>query len=184
MESRRAAVRSEWLLVRHRGGDATALTELVELWERPLLYYLQRLLESEPDAWDALQETWLRAVRDLHRLRDERAFPAWLYTIARNAAFSARRRRRLVEPLPDGEGGGEPQAGVPEPFLDGWDAMDIHAALSRLSLAHRDALTLHVLEGFTIAEIGAITGTAEGTIKSRLHHAKRAMRALLEGGES
>jgi RNA polymerase sigma-70 factor (ECF subfamily) len=107
-----------------------------------------------------------------------------LLTIGRNAAFSARRRRRLVEPLPDAEGDGELQANAPEPSLNGWDTMDIHAALSRLRLAHRDTLTLHFLEGFSIAEIGAITGTAEGTIKSRLYHAKRAMRALLEGDES
>jgi RNA polymerase sigma-70 factor (ECF subfamily) len=184
MESRVAIVRSELLVLRHRSGDAAALPELVELWERPLLYYLRRLLESEPDAWDALQETWLRVVRDLPRLRDERAFPSWLYTIARNAAFSARRRTRPTEPLPEEESDRELPAGAPEPSLDGWDAMDIHAALARLSLAHRDALTLHFLEGFSIAEIGAITGAAQGTIKSRLYHAKRAMRLLLEGGQS
>lgn len=182
MSPRAVVVQSELLLLRHRGGDRSALPELVALWERPLLYYLRRLLESEPDAWDALQDTWLRSMRDLYRLRDERAFPAWLYTIARNAAFSARRLRRSVEALPDGEGDGELQASAPEPSLDGWDAMDIHAALARLSLAHRDVLTLHFLEGFSIAEIGIITGTAEGTVKSRLHHAKRGMRVLLEGG--
>jgi RNA polymerase sigma-70 factor (ECF subfamily) len=179
---RQAAVQSELLLLRHRRGDPGALPELVALWERPLLYYLRRLLVSEEDAWDALQETWYRVVRELPRLRDARALPAWLYTVARNAAFTLRRRRAPAEPLPDGEDAPGPSLEAPEPSLAGYHAMDIHRALARLSLAHREALTLHFLEGFTVAEIGVVTGTAEGTIKSRLHYARRALRALLEGG--
>ena len=56
--------------------------------------------------------------------------------------------------------------------------------MTPLGLVHRDVLTLHVLEGFSIAEIAAITGVVEGTVKSRLFHAKRAMRTMLEGGSS
>lgn len=182
MSTPAVVVQSELLLLRHRGGDRAALAELIALWERPLLYYLRRLLESEEDAWDALQETWLRAVRELGRLRDDRAFAAWIYTIARNAAFSAHRRRRPTEPLEGNAEAAAVPADAPEPSLAGWEAADIHRALARLSLAHREVLTLHFLEGFTIAQIGAITGVASGTIKSRLHYARHAMRELLEGG--
>ncbi len=175
------AVRSQLLLVRHRSGDRTALGELVALWERPLLYYLRRLLETEEDAWDALQETWLRVVRELPRLRDDRAFPAWAYAIARSVAFRAR-RTRSGDPLPDDDDATAVAAA--EVSLAGFDPLDIHRALAGLSLAHRDVLALHVLEGFSIAEIGAITGAAEGTVKSRLFHARRALRARLEGGSS
>ncbi len=177
------AVRSQLLLVRHRAGDRAALGELVALWERPLLYYLRRLLETEEDAWDALQETWLRAVRELPRLRDDRAFPAWVYAIARRVALRARRRARPSEPLP-GDDDETALAAAPEVSLAGFDPLDIHRALAGLSLAHRDVLALHFLEGFSIAEIGAITGAAEGTVKSRLFHARRALRARLEGGSS
>jgi RNA polymerase sigma-70 factor (ECF subfamily) len=180
MGSDGAAARSELLLLRHRSGDARALPELVALWERPLLYYLRRLLDSEEEAWDALQESWYRAVRELGRLRDERAFPAWLYTIARRVAMGVRRQRN-VESLPDGEADDGRLPEAPEPPLAGFDALDVHRALARLSLAHRDVLTLHFLEGFPIAEIAAITGAPEGTVKSRLHHAKRALKARLEG---
>jgi RNA polymerase sigma-70 factor (ECF subfamily) len=177
-------VRSELLLLRHRRGDRGALAGLVGLWERPLLYYLRRLLDTEEDAWDALQETWLRVVRELPRLRDDRAFPAWAYTIARSVAFRTRRRRHPSEPLPgDDESDALPVAGAP-PALAGFDPLDIHRALAALSLAHREALTLHFLEGFSIAEIGAITGAAEGTVKSRLFHARHALRSRLEGDPS
>ncbi len=184
MASHSDVVRSALLLLRHRVGDGRALAELVAMWERPLLYYLRRLLDSREDAWDALQETWYHAVRDLDRLRDERAFPAWIYTIARRAAVSARRRRRPEESLPESEEAAEIAAEAPEPSLAGFDALDIHRALARLGLAHREVLTLHFLEGFTVAEIGAITAVAPGTVKSRVHYAKRALRKLLEGGAS
>ena len=184
MAAQTGALRSALLVLRHRAGDRAPLAELVGFWERPLLYYLRRLLATEGDAWDALQETWARAVRELPRLRDERAFPAWLCTIARRVASRARLRVHPGEPLPgDEEPGALPAAG-PAPELSGFDALDIHRALATLSLAHREALTLHFLEGFSIAEIGAITGAAEGTVKSRLFHARHALRARLQGGES
>jgi RNA polymerase sigma-70 factor (ECF subfamily) len=183
MSTRADVVRSQILLLRHRSGDRAALGELVSLWERPLLYYVRRLVETEEDAWDALQETWLRAVSELPRLRDDRAFPAWLYTIARSVAHRARRRAGPTEPLPDGDPEPLP-VGAEEPSLSGFHVLDIHRALAALSLPHRDALTLHFLEGFSITEIGTITGAAEGTVKSRLFHAKRALRTLLEGGAS
>ena len=177
------AVRSALLLLRHRAGERTAFAELVGLWERPLLYYLRRLLPAEEDAWDALQETWVRAVREQHRLRDERAFPAWLYTIARRVASRARLRAHPGEPLPGDEEPGALPAADPAPDLSGFDALDIHRALAALSLAHREALTLHFLEGFSVTEIGAITGAADGTVKSRLFHARHALRARLQGGQ-
>ncbi|HVP14935.1 MAG TPA: RNA polymerase sigma factor [Terriglobales bacterium] len=180
---REAAIQSELLLLRHRRGDPQALPELVALWERPLLYYLRRLLASEEDAWDALQETWIRVMGRLAGVRDGRALPAWLYIVARSAAFTLRRRRRPAEPLPEGDDEPELPAEDPEPSLAGFHAMDVHRALARLGLAHREALTLHFLEGFSVAEIAIITDAAEGTIKSRLHYAKRALRALLEGGD-
>jgi RNA polymerase sigma-70 factor (ECF subfamily) len=184
MSTESDAARSELLLLRHRGGDHAALAELVRLWERPLLYYLRRLLDSEPDAWDALQESWLRALRELPRLRDDRAFPAWLYTIARRVALRMRRQARPGEPLPGDDDPETPAVAGADACLAGVDPIDVHRALAALTLAHRDVLTLHVLEGFPIAEIAAITGAPPGTVKSRLFHARRALKVLLEGGRS
>lgn len=181
MIERADILESRLIVLRHRQGDPSALRDLVRLWERPLLYYLWRLLDSEPDAWDALQETWYRVARNLGRLRDDRSFPAWLYTIARNAALGARRQTRLEEHLPEPWDAEAPAADTPGSSLAGFDVIDIHRGLARLSLAHREALTLHFLEGFSVAEIGGITGAPEGTVKSRLHHARHALRAFLEG---
>jgi RNA polymerase sigma-70 factor, ECF subfamily len=107
-----------------------------------------------------------------------------LYTIARHTALTALRRRRPEAPLPDDDATDAPAAAPSEPSLDGWDPRDLHAALARLRPAHREALTLHFLEDFSVAEIAAITGCPEGTVKSRLHHGRRALRESLEGGET
>src|SRR4029079_10585015 len=184
MSDRVDVLRSRLFLLRHRQGDRAPLGGLVSLWERALFYYLRRLLDSEEDAWDALQETWLLVVRGLPRLRDDAAFPAWAYTIARRVAFRVRQRSLATQEVPDDDHPDAPASSEPEPALTEFDPLDIHRGLARLGLAHRDALTLHVLEGFSIAEIAAITGVVEGTGKSRVFHAKRTMRTILEGGSS
>ncbi len=75
--------------------------------------------------------------------------------------------------------------GLPEatpPSFDTGDAPAIHRALDELSPSHREVLVLHFLEDFSLAEIAGIVQCPEGTVKSRLHHAKKAMRALLTQG--
>jgi len=64
------AILNELLVLRCRRGDPDAWRELVRLWEKRLLYYIRRLLNDERDAWDALQQTWLDAFRNLKMLRN------------------------------------------------------------------------------------------------------------------
>src|SRR6476659_9937073 len=94
-------IRCELLVVRWQRGDKEcAARELVELFERPVLYYVRRLVRSEEDAWDALQETFVSVLKSLMNMRDGRALPAFVYRTARNAALAQHRRRR-DEPLVD-----------------------------------------------------------------------------------
>jgi RNA polymerase sigma-70 factor (ECF subfamily) len=83
---------SALLVVRWQRGDRSAFEGIVQRWERSLFYYLRRLSPSEADAWELLQETWLKVFRSLGSLRDPRALPAFLYRTARNAAISRLRR--------------------------------------------------------------------------------------------
>ena len=62
------AVARELLALRCRRGDRAALEELIHTWERPLLYYLRRLVRDEADAWDVLQKTWVRVLKGDSRL--------------------------------------------------------------------------------------------------------------------
>jgi RNA polymerase sigma-70 factor (ECF subfamily) len=178
--SRQDQIRSELLVLRYRRGDRAALEEIVSIWERPLFYYVRRLIGSEADAWDTLQDVWFQVIRRIDKLREPSALPAWLYRLAHNAAVSHLRNSPSFEPLEVGDDAVQPAEGNAEASLSAFDSAEIHRALDRLSLPHREVLTLRFLEGFSLAEIGEITGVSAGTVKSRLHYAKKAIRDLLE----
>jgi RNA polymerase sigma-70 factor (ECF subfamily) len=69
-----------------------------------------------------------------------------------------------------------------EPSFADEDAAAIHQALSEIGLRHREVLVLHFLEDLSVAEIAKVVGCSEGTVKSRIHYAKRAMKEILSGG--
>jgi RNA polymerase sigma-70 factor (ECF subfamily) len=173
----------ELLVLRCQRQDARAAGELVGLFERPLLYYLRRLVGSEADAWDLLQETWMSAFRSLASLRDARALPAFLYRTARNHALAHLRKRdadlRLYAAVDASE-----DTTDPEPSFTSEDAAAIHAGLDKLSPPHREALALFFLQDLDIQEIASVLGIPPGTVKSRLHHAKKALGAILREGDN
>ena len=183
MASRKEQLRSELLVLRYRGGDDGALAELVSMWERPLFYYIRRLVDSEEDAWDLLQEVWCQLVQKIGTLRNPAALPGWLYAIARNAVSNHHRDTPYFRELREVDTELNPVNSMSESTLPAFDAEQLHWALGRLSLPHREALVLHFIEGFSLAEIAAIVGAPVGTVKSRLHHAKKALRTVLEKEE-
>lgn len=173
----------EMLVLRFQRHDQSAAEELVAFFEKPLLYYLRRLVRSEDDAWDLLQDTWISAFRALPRLRDARAVPAYLYRTARNHALALLRHRksdvRLYAAADISQNSTEP-----EPSFTADDAAAIHAGLDRLSLPHCEVLTLFFLKDLSINEIATVLGIPPGTVKSRLHHAKKGLKAVLSEGAS
>ena len=167
------------LVLGSQAGDAAAFEELIAAHHASLRYYLRKMLPEEGGRIDdLLQEIWLAAYRGLPRLEDPAAFTAWLYRIARNQAFSLLRGRRSPElPLEEADGLGVD----PEKDWTAADAEWIHAGLDRLSPEHREALLLRFVEGMSYEEIARVTDCQVGTVRSRLHHAKRALRCALEG---
>jgi RNA polymerase sigma-70 factor (ECF subfamily) len=171
------------MVLRCKRGDVAAWRELCAAYERRLLYFIRRLVDSERDAWDVLQQTWMGAMRSLPRLQEPRALRTWLYRIARNAAITHRRRAGLSEVSVDPAELIAVADDNPGDCLAADTAEQIHAALARLSVAHREVLTLHFLEGASVEEIAAVLEVPDGTVKSRLHYAKRALRDLIEQSE-
>ena len=176
------AIETELLLLQYRRGESGALEELIAKWNRPLFYFIRRFVDKEEDAWDVLQEIWIKVIQQIRQLRDPAAFITWIYRIAHNTAISQYRKECRFEPLPEDDDIAELQIEEHLQF-DDMDVLDLHKALSLLSLSHREVITLHFLEDFDIQEIAAITDTSPGTIKSRLHYAKRALRELFDKKE-
>ena len=88
MPRTKEAIYEELLVLRCRRGERDAVEELVRTWEKRLYYFIRRLVDTEQDAWDALQQSWLRVLAGIGRLRDPSALRPWLYRIARHTAFN------------------------------------------------------------------------------------------------
>ena len=173
------AIYQELLALRCGRGDRAALEELVVCWEKRLYYFIRQLVDDEQDAWDILQQTWLRVLRGIGSLKDPQRLTAWLYRIARNTAFSHSRLqaayRAHLEEHPDTE-----WLDQDDTEFDRENAEQVHVALRRLPAVQREVLTLFFLEDLAIEEIADVVGIPPGTVKSRLFHAKRALRKILE----
>lgn len=183
MAKSREAVYNELLALRCKRGDREAMRELVRVWERRLFYYIRRIVPGEQDAWDVLQETWVRVIGGISSLRRPASLPAWLYRTARNTAISHLRAMRSDVSFEDcAETLGDIPVDEEEPFGPE-DAARVHRALDAISLPHREVLTLHFLQDLSIEEIAGVVGVPAGTVKSRIHYAKRALRTALEQEE-
>jgi len=178
-------IEDERLALRCRLGEPAAFAELVETMERPLLYFARSIVDDDEAALDVLQAVWMTAFRQLRRLDQPVALRSWLYRVTRGHAVDHVRRgvaRASAERSLAAEA--EEAASVhEEPRFDAEDAAALHRALSTLDVRHREVLVLHFLEDMPVDEVAAVVGCPAGTVKSRIHHAKRALReALLRQG--
>jgi RNA polymerase sigma-70 factor (ECF subfamily) len=169
----------ELLVLRCRQGQRAALEELVRTWERPLFYYIRRLIDDEDEARQILQQSWVSVLQGLGWLREPRKLPAWLYSIARKTALTHLRNKYGEQTASRGCETGA-TVDVADTQLDFDNAEQIHYGLGRLSILHREVLTLFFLQDLSIEEIAGVLEIPIGTVKSRLHHAKRALKAVLE----
>ena len=172
----------EMLVLRCKRGEKQAFNELIRQWEGRLLYYLRRLVATEEDAWDVLQQTWIKVLKGIKALDDPQRLPTWLYQIARRTAAS-HWRDHYQERARMGDNADLAELAEAE---EGWhfdDAEQVHRALGRISLAHREVLTLCFLEDLSLEQMAEVLAVPLGTVKSRLCYAKRALRAILEHEE-
>ena len=173
----------ELLVLRCRQGQRAALEELVRTWERPLFYYIRRLIDDEDEARQVLQQSWVGVLQGLAALRQPRRLPAWLYRIARITAMTHLRKRYGEQTLRR-DSDTPASVDVPDGQLDFDNAEQIHYGLARLTLIHREVLTLFFLQDLSLEEIASVLEVPVGTVKSRLHHGKRMLKAILVQEES
>ncbi|HEY3335088.1 MAG TPA: sigma-70 family RNA polymerase sigma factor [Candidatus Limnocylindrales bacterium] len=165
------------LVQRAMDGDDLAFSSLVDQEGDLCFGVAYRILRDVTWAEDAVQQAFLVAWRELPRLRDPERFGPWLHRLLVNACYEELRRHRRwsgrVRSLPaDGPGGDDPTISV-----DDRDALD--RAFARLTPAHRAVFVLHHYAGLPLAEVADAVGAPVGTVKSRLHHAARTLRAAL-----
>jgi RNA polymerase sigma-70 factor, ECF subfamily len=166
-------------------GDLDAFNELVRLYQDYLFALCVRVVNDREAAADAVQEAFFSAYRNLSRFRGD-SFRSWLTRIALNAATDVLRlrKRRPSEPYPEWEDDAwQPPADAadaPERQALRRDAAQLlSSALARITADQRTAIVLYDVEGYDYQEIAQITGVSLGTVKSRIHRGRLALRDLL-----
>ena len=174
------------LIERARGGDLGAFNDLVELYQDQLFALVARMVPDRDQASDAVQEAFFSAYRNLAGFRGG-SVKSWLNRICVNAAMDAQRarRRRPVQPYPElDDDSWQPPAGAeadPErQVMTAERERALTDALARITDDQRDAIVLFDVQGYDYAEIAQLTGVSLGTVKSRIHRGRLALRALLE----
>lgn len=168
-----------------RDGDAGAFQSLVERHSRLVFRVAYRMTGNESDAEDVVQETFLKAYRQLGRFESRANFGTWVYRIAVNCAIDYMRARPKRETAEDGEvlermagDGGQP--GADDLVLAGEIGRRVHAALDLLSDMERAAFVMRHYQGFSIEEIGRALGLKTNATKHSIFRAVRKMRTALE----
>ncbi len=168
------------LVLKCQRRDEKAFREIVNSWEPRLYYYLRRIVENENDVWDILQETWLAVFKNIRKLEDPLKFPTWLYRIGHNKAVNLLRKENRYAQMTVEQTADYCQNNTTVLAVNEQTEL-VHELLGKLKLAHREVLTLHFLEGFSIQEMARIIGISEGTAKSRLYYAKHKLHEVLRG---
>ena len=174
------------LLERARDGDLEAFNDLVTLYQDQLFALVVRMVPDRDQASDAVQEAFFSAFRNMRTFRGG-SVKSWLNRICVNAAMDTQRarKRRPSQPYPELEDETwQPPAGIeadPErTAIDGERTRILGRALAEITDDQRAAIVLYDVEGYDYAEIAEMTGVSLGTVKSRIHRGRLALRGLLE----
>ncbi len=179
---------------RVQGGDMAAFAELVSKYQDRVFNTCWRICGHLEDARDLTQEAFLKALKSMGSFRAQSGFYTWLFRIAVNLAVSHRRREdyRSAQSLDSG-GDGMASGGVttpgglrlvvPEEADASMERREIHSrvvnAIQALDADQRAVVVLRDIEGMDYRQIGELLEIAPGTVKSRLHRARSALRKSL-----
>jgi RNA polymerase sigma-70 factor (ECF subfamily) len=169
-----------------RDGDDRAFAALVARYERKLVRVLTRLVRDEELARDLAQETFWKVYTRLDRFDTSRRFGPWLFRVGVNLGLDQLRRHdvpaapalSIDRPTADGRGGFD--LPDPDPRLRAELAQEVQFVLERIPALYRAILVLKDLEGFSSAEVAAIVGRREATVRWRLAKAREQFRELWE----
>jgi RNA polymerase sigma-70 factor (ECF subfamily) len=166
-------------------GNLEAFNRLVELYQDMLFGLTVRVVNDREAAADAVQEAFLSAYRNLSRFRGD-SFRSWLTRIALNAATDILRlrKRRPADPFPEWE---DESWQPPTDEAEGPEATAVRRsrslviahAMAQITTDQRAAIVLYDVEGYDYQEIADMQGVSLGTVKSRIHRGRLALRDLL-----
>ena len=174
-----------------QAGDRGAFDQLVDQYKE-IVYSVAYRFARDPDlAMDLAQDVFIRAYRGIRTFKGKSSFSTWLYRIAVNTCIDyTRRRSRSIDPYTvpeevaeyaDSEPvGAEPAVGPDGLALASELGEQIQRAIDALPSYHKSVFVLYEIKGLSYKEIAEVVGCSIGTVMSRLHYARKKLRAMLE----
>ena len=182
----------DWAIVqRVQTGEVSAFNQLVQKYRQSLFSIIYNMTGNREDATDIAQDVFIKAFQSIKQFRGQSSFYTWLYRIAVNSSITfikrAKKQRFINYETID-------ETLVSSEILEYFTAKTktekgallkelqekLNEALQKLSPKHRIVVILHEVEGMNHKEIADITKTSEGTVRSRLHYAKKMLQAFLQ----
>lgn len=168
------------LLSRCLAGESDAVTELIHRFRPWALHLAMATVEDIDGAEDVVQEAFLTAIRRLPDLREPEAFPGWFKQIVRTHAHRILRIRRELPLTEDMEANGEALT-TGERLIQDELRAQVRDALHNLPGRGREAAELFYLDDLSCAEISGLLDVPTGTVRRRLHDARKRLRSMLLG---
>jgi len=172
---------SELLVIKCQDGDDLAFRELYDIWAPRFLRHISRLLTSSEAAIDPHQEGWLAISKNIKKLRDPATFPAWGYRIMTSKTRNWQRKQITSEKTAQNYAVKSPADGEHAKTAQQEDDVDlVRKSMASISEDKRLIITLFYYEGLSIQEIAQALDIVEGTVKSRLYHARQEIKHIIE----
>ena len=173
---------NKYIVIRAKMGDRAAMEQLVIRYQPKLLGHAYRLLGDAEFARDAVQEGWVDILRSLYKLQDEEAFSVWAFRIiTRKCTRHIARLKKSRKILMDMQGEPGTASTTRDDIEQALDYRILRKAMAKLPDEHRAAIGLFYLEEMSVAEIAVALEIPMGTVKTRLMHGRKKLRATLEG---
>lgn len=188
---RAVSVLEQMLVERLRQRDERAFADLVRLYQNQVFTLAYRMLGDRGEAEDLAQEVFLQVLRSIITFRGESKLSTWIYRIAVNQCYNRRKYLGRRGHKTNAEFDTVDEVGAsasianrgasPDAVLEGAQLEEaLRAALAKLDEEHRVVVILRDIEDMSYEEIAAVTGLADGTVKSRLHRGRMALKQHLE----
>jgi RNA polymerase sigma-70 factor (ECF subfamily) len=171
--------RDELLAVRCRLGEPAAFDELIDRWHAPLWTYARAMAGTDDQAWDVVQDVWLRVIRGIPRLRDSAKLRQWLFGITRRVLMDRLRDKYKTVKHADLDAQNIAAESADDEIER--ELAHLDRLIERLPVLEREVLTLFYLKELSLNEVAAATDVPAGTVKSRLFRARRMLRHQIEG---
>jgi RNA polymerase sigma-70 factor (ECF subfamily) len=179
------------LIRKAKNGDIHAFENLIENHRKRVYNIAFKMLHNQEDAYDITQEVFIRVFKSMKEFREEASFSTWIYRITKNACLDELRKRKnkatvsMDEDLETEDGTIKRQvedcSPGPDALYESMELRDIvRTAIGHLSDEHKFVIILRDLQGFSYEEIAKVLECPEGTVKSRINRARKALKEILQ----